>query len=147
MAHGRVGDALRGLGDHKGALAAYQAKRGIIARLAGRDDAQWQHELGATHAGVGFVHEARGDLAAAQKEYEALLAIGRRFAAAAPDDPRLAARPRGEPRQARRGPSPPRQSEGRRWPSCAAAATSWRRWWRRRRSSRRGHRTSPGSTR
>ena len=89
LAHGRVGDALRGLGDHRGALAAYQEKRGIIARLAGRDHAQWQHELGATHASVGFVHEARGDLAAAQKEYEALLAIGRRFAAADPDDPRL----------------------------------------------------------
>jgi hypothetical protein len=87
MAHGHVGDALRGLGDLNGALAAYREKRDIIARLARTEHALWQHELGTTHARMGFVHEARGDFAAAQREYEALSAIGRRFAAADPGNP------------------------------------------------------------
>jgi tetratricopeptide (TPR) repeat protein len=88
MAHGHVGDALRGLGNLEGALAAYREKRGIVARLAGAGDAGWQHELGTTHARIGFVHEVRGDFAAAQREYEALFAIGRHFAAAEPGNPR-----------------------------------------------------------
>jgi tetratricopeptide (TPR) repeat protein len=88
MAHGHVGDALRGLGDLDGALAAYREKRGILAPLAASDHAFWQHELGTTHARMGFVHETRGDFAAAQREYEALFAIGRRFAAADPGNPR-----------------------------------------------------------
>jgi tetratricopeptide (TPR) repeat protein len=87
MAHGHVGDAFRGLGDLGGALAAYREKRGIIARLA-PEHAFWRHELGTTHARIGFVHEARGDFVAAQREYEALFAIGRRFAAADPGNPR-----------------------------------------------------------
>jgi tetratricopeptide (TPR) repeat protein len=87
-AHGHVGDALRGLGDLDGALAAYREKRAIVARLAGAGDAGWQHELGTVHARIGMVHEARGDFAAAQREYETLFAIGRRFAAADPENPR-----------------------------------------------------------
>jgi tetratricopeptide (TPR) repeat protein len=88
MAHGHVGDALRGLGDLEGALAAYREKRGIVTRLATAGHAGWQHELGTTHARIGLVHEALGRFAAAQREYEALFAIGRRFAAADPDNPR-----------------------------------------------------------
>src|SRR5262249_58751453 len=61
-------------------------RRMLVARLAEPkpENPGWQFDLGNSHARIGFVLEARGRFAEALKEYEACLAIGRRFVAADP---------------------------------------------------------------
>jgi tetratricopeptide (TPR) repeat protein len=85
----KIGDveALQGRSDE--ALAHYREGNAIVARLAAAGEEARQEDLlrdlGISHERIGVALEARGDLAAADSEYRATLAIARRIAEASDD--------------------------------------------------------------
>src|SRR2546425_450765 len=64
-------------------IGSYQAALAIRERLA-VENAEWQSDLAVSHASIGDVLMAEGDLAGARQAYRATLAIVERLAAAHP---------------------------------------------------------------
>jgi tetratricopeptide (TPR) repeat protein len=72
-AHGLLGQALQQRGNLAGALAEYQACKGILGDLSALDPANtdWQRDLSVSHGNVGKVYQAQGRLTEALAEYQA----------------------------------------------------------------------------